>query len=166
MSNVNVEWSGTVPDFAVHDATNIKGFFGDYRYLSNFYPCLNGVWWGGTKFPAVEHAYQAAKFDKIYHKEFVDITASESKKLAKMMVKEDPSVFVRERWDLVRYHIMADLVFQKFTWNPHFQSNLVSTGNKFLEETNSWHDYYWGFCNGQGQNKLGIILMKVRDFWR
>ncbi len=30
------------------------------------------------------------------------------------------------------------------------------------EETNTWHDTYWGVCNGVGKNMLGIQLMRVR----
>jgi len=26
-----------------------------------------------------------------------------------------------------------------------------------------WHDTVWGKCNGVGENRLGIILMQIRD---
>lgn len=168
--HINAETESRVPEYAVHDSMNIKGFFGDYRYLSNFYPVNSGVWWMGTLFPAVEHAYQAAKFDRKYHKEFVDISAGDSKKLAKMVVKEDPSIFNSSRWDEIRYRVMSDLVFQKFSWNPDLQHCLIMTADAYLEEANSWHDQYWGVCycprHEGGQNKLGQILMKVRTFWK
>ena len=34
---------------------------------------------------------------------------------------------------------------------------------KKLIEGNWWHDYYWGVCSGRGKNKLGEILMRVRE---
>lgn len=40
---------------------------------------------------------------------------------------------------------------------------LKKTGAEELVEGNNWNDTYWGKCNGHGQNKLGIILMKVRS---
>lgn len=165
--HVNVETDEkSIPKYAVHNDTNICGFFGDYRFLSNFYPCQYGVWWMGMKFPSTEHAYQASKFPKKYHKEFVDISAGDSKKLSKLMTKEDPSVFNRQRWELLKIHVMSDLVFQKFTFDPLLEQMLLDTENKYLEETNSWGDIIWGVCDGCGQNKLGKILMKTRDFWK
>ena len=47
------------------DDTQIKGFFKDYYWLSNFYPCV--VSWpinalmGGVRFPSVENMYQVEK---------------------------------------------------------------------------------------------------------
>ena len=32
-----------------------------------------------------------------------------------------------------------------------------------LEEGNTWGDRVWGVCQGQGENRLGKILMKVRE---
>ncbi len=31
-----------------------------------------------------------------------------------------------------------------------------------LVEGNWWNDTFWGVCNGEGQNNLGKILMKIR----
>ena len=39
----------------------------------------------------------------------------------------------------------------------------VINGEEYLEEGNTWHDTYWGVCNGKGKNKLGKILMQVRE---
>ena len=40
---------------------------------------------------------------------------------------------------------------------------LLSTGDKYLEETNHWKDTYYGVCDGVGKNVLGKILMSVRN---
>jgi len=37
----------------------IKGFFGEYRFLSNFW--FADVFYEGLVYPSVEHAFQAAK---------------------------------------------------------------------------------------------------------
>jgi predicted NAD-dependent protein-ADP-ribosyltransferase YbiA (DUF1768 family) len=57
---------------------------------------------------------------------------------------------------------MADLVRQKFQ-QPQLCAALLATGDEYLEETNWWKDTFWGVCNGEGLNKLGNILMMVRE---
>ena len=43
---------------------------------------------------------------------------------------------------------------------------LLATGDAELIEGNNWGDTYWGKCNGQGLNRLGILLMQIRDYIR
>ena len=62
----------------------------------------------------------------------------------------------------VRDKIMYDINVIKFS-NPYLRNLLLTTGDRYLEETNWWKDDYWGVVNGQGLNKLGLILMKIRD---
>lgn len=38
----------------------------------------------------------------------------------------------------------------------------MTTGNAELIEGNTWNDTFWGVCNGEGENNLGKLLMKVR----
>lgn len=45
---------------------------------------------------------------------------------------------------------------------PELNKKLIETKNYYIEETNNWHDYYWGVCNGVGQNMLGNMLMEIR----
>ena len=51
---------------------------------------------------------------------------------------------------------------------PELRDKLLATNNDPLEETNKWHDNYWGACqcarcNGKlGLNWLGRILMSIR----
>ena len=47
--------------------TVIDDFEGEYRYLSNFYP--SPIEWNKRTWPAVEHAYQAAKSLLQYEKD-------------------------------------------------------------------------------------------------
>ena len=47
--------------------------------------------------------------------------------------------------------------------NPELRSLLLATGNEELVEGNWWRDTYWGVCEGVGQNKLGKLLMQVRE---
>lgn len=155
-----------VPDYATHDEHDIKGFFGPYRFLSNFWPA--SVSWLGVNFPSVEVAYQAAKCaDAKQLKDFVALTAAEAKKKGK-------SVIIRPDWANEKSKVMWHLVMQKFSQQPDLRDKLISTGNRYLMEANAWKDRYWGVyyhfnvttkewqCLG-GQNHLGRILMEVRD---
>ena len=56
---------------------------------------------------------------------------------------------------------MYEIVLQKFRSTAMY-SLLKSTGEQELVEGNSWGDTYWGVCKGEGKNKLGKILMRVR----
>ena len=58
---------------------------------------------------------------------------------------------------------MQEIVQAKFEQNPVLAKWLLNTGDAKLIEGNTWNDRYWGVCAGIGQNKLGKILMKVRD---
>ena len=47
--------------------------------------------------------------------------------------------------------------------NAELRIKLLETGNEHLEEGNTWGDRIWGTVNGVGQNRLGKILMRVRE---
>lgn len=148
-----------IPEYAVHTEKEIKGFFGDYRYLSNFFPCSLGIWYEGLRYPSTEHAYQAAKVDSHDRLPFTTCNAKEVKRLG-----GNVSLDV-EQWESVKYDVMLQLVTQKFATHKKLREKLLATGNAYLEETNHWHDQTWGVCNGMGKNWLGQILMNVRSFW-
>ena len=147
--------SGIDRDYIVHNDKEIKGFFSEYGFLSNFE--LGEVIFDGIKYPSSENAYQAAKSTDIeIRKKFTNITPSESKKLGR-------KIDVREDWEDVKYKIMYKIVLDKFTRNKHLGELLISTGDKYLEETNHWKDTIWGVFNGVGKNWLGKVLMTVRN---
>lgn len=150
----------SVPEYATHNSHAIKGFFGEYRFLSNFYPCPNGIWYEGLKFPTTEHAYQAAKVNTNDRESFLTCNVKEVKRLG-------GSISIgKEKWDNIKYNVMAQLVLQKFATHDDLRNRLIETGNAYLEETNHWHDKTWGVCDGDGLNWLGKILMNVREFWK
>lgn len=148
--------------YAVHDDTKIKGFFGDYRWLSNFHRCP--VFYEGLKYPSSENAYQAAKVDQDFRHHLQECSPSASKKLWKNLPRIDIS---KDEWDRRKYDVMAVILFDKFFRNGGLRRSLLETGDKFLEETNHWGDSCWGFDinKNRGTNHLGQLLMFIRKFW-
>jgi len=135
---------------------DIKEFQGEYRWLSNFYPCM--VEYDGNIFPSVEHAYQATK--ALYQEDFLRIksarTAGEAKRIGR-------SISTVNNWDEIKDQIMYELLVAKFSI-IELREKLIKTGEGLIQEGNRWRDEYWGINleTGKGQNILGKLLMKVR----
>lgn len=132
----------------------IKGFFKEYRFLSNFH--LSPVVYEGMIFPSVENAYQAAKTrNRKIREEFQNIEPKEAKKLGN-------KITLRLDWENIKVRVMRELTYRKYLSNTILLHLLFDTGTAYLEETNTWNDKFWGVCNGEGRNELGKILMEVR----
>jgi ribA/ribD-fused uncharacterized protein len=138
----------------------IKGFFGDYRWLSNFH--LQYIEYEGIIYPSNEHAFQATKtLDTEDRKSrFVNCSCSEVKRRGRSLV-------IRPDWEDIKIQVMSDINVLKFH-NQELLKKLLATDDAYLEETNYWHDSYWGVCTctkcgGEGKNVLGRILMGLRD---
>jgi len=138
----------------IHTDSIIKGFFGDYRWLSNYH--VSPVIYEGIEYGSSEAAYQSAKCDDLYIKsQFKNMTPLESKSLSKRIP-------IKKNWDTIKKQIMYDVLVSKFTLTPDLGQKLVETGDKYLEETNYWGDTFWGVCEGKGKNTLGELLMQIR----
>jgi ribA/ribD-fused uncharacterized protein len=158
--HVNIENDEiTVPWYAIHADGKICGFFGPFRFLSNFYMLEDGgVSLDDVYYPSVEHAYQAAKWPRNLREQFLDITPGRAKKLG----KEAPN-FNQKKWDKAKVSVMSALCGQKFWNNYKMKQMLLMTEDAHLEERNSWGDTFWGVdVNGVGENNLGKILMHIR----
>lgn len=160
----NIDHPGFDPDVASHEARfkgkggsvkTIARFDGEYRFLSNFAPSV--VWHDGIKYPTVEHAYQAAKtFDFAERWRISQLpTPGQAKRAGRRVV-------LRVDWMQVKRTVMRELLVQKFVLNSELRQKLKDTGTATLIEGNTWGDTFWGVCNGEGRNELGIILMQVR----
>lgn len=133
----------------------INHFRDAYNFLSNFYEAP--VTYDGLTFKNNESAFQSAKARNVNQKRiFTQTDGKAAKRLGR-------KVALREDWEDIKEDLMADIVWAKFTQNSDLQEKLLATGDQKLVEGNTWNDTYWGVCNGRGQNKLGKILMQVRD---
>jgi hypothetical protein len=68
-------------------------------------------------------------------------------------------------WHDVRDYVMFAIQLAKFTQHKEFRDKLLATGDAEIIEGNDHGDSYWGVNNktGNGLNKLGKILMVIRD---
>ena len=65
-------------------------------------------------------------------------------------------------WNQIKDGVMDRALRAKFTQSRKLRDLLKSTGNRELIE-NSPHDAYWGVGpQGNGENKLGKALMRLR----
>lgn len=135
----------------------IKEFKNQYFFLSNFYEYP--IYYNKLVFCNAEAAFQAQKVinEKDQYK-FINLNASQARKLGK-------TVQLRKDWEEIKDNVMYEIVKRKFLTNKELQQKLLETKEEELVEGNWWHDTYWGVDSktGIGQNKLGKILMKVRE---
>jgi len=121
---------------------------------------LDGVWWATS-----EHYFQAQKFvdtDRLWFDKIREVkTPKEAAKMGR-----DRSHPLRTDWEQVKDEIMQQAVLQKFKIHADIREILLSTSDELIVE-NSPIDYYWG-CgkDGSGKNRLGEILMTVREILR
>lgn len=133
----------------------IDRFEGPYEFLSNFYPIR--ISFEGITYITAEHAYQAAKtLDRSTRLVFLTVrTAAQAKNLGR-------SLQLRPDWDEVKLEVMESILREKFK-GPIMRGRLIDTWPLELIEGNWWGDRFWGICNGEGENYLGKLLMKIRE---
>lgn len=134
--------------------TRILGLFGKYRPLSNFHAQTVEV--DTFTYKCSEAAYMAEKTPHDSQKEALQyMSGLEAKRYGQ-------TVTLRSDWEEVKFGAMLKVLRAKFTQCDYLKELLLSTGDKYIEETNWWKDTYWGVCDRHGQNSLGKILMQIR----
>lgn len=138
----------------------INIFDGYFDFLSNFYTSPIEI--GGINYPTVEHYFQAMKTTDIADRMLIAQAATPGK--AKRMGR---GVTLRADWEDIKNEVMYTGLKAKFK-DPELRERLLSTGTATLIEGTTWHDKCWGVCycdqcQGQGENRLGRLLMKLRD---
>jgi ribA/ribD-fused uncharacterized protein len=113
---------------------SILGFFGAYRYLSNFH--MAPVEMDGLEYPSTEHAYQAAKSTDAAERRKIREAPrpTEAKRLGK------PGIIKHKRadWQDVSLQTMEDLVRQKFTWKKPTPGATPSTASARGRARTTW----------------------------
>lgn len=136
----------------------IDSFDGEFAFLSNFYEQPNLITDEmNIAYPTVEHYFQAAKtLDKNERKRISILETPGKAKRAGRHVK------LRSDWEEVKTDIMRRALMKKFS-DPLMRKKLLETGDAELVEGNYWGDTCWGVCNGVGENRLGKLLMGIRE---
>jgi ribA/ribD-fused uncharacterized protein len=136
-------------------------FRNNFSFLSNFYEHPFEL--DGHVYKTAEHAYQSYKTLDEEERDWIrNLPDPKTAKLFGSRIK------IRKDWDEVKDKIMLYIIRSKFS-DKYMSDLLLNTGDEELVEGNYWHDNYWGNCTCskckdiEGQNKLGKILMKVRD---
>jgi ribA/ribD-fused uncharacterized protein len=141
--------------------------------------CLS-QWWpakftiGGLSYPTAEHFMMAEKARLFGDNERREqILNSTSPKLAKHHGRQVKG-FEEQIWGDVRFDLVVQGNFEKFSQNNRLGAFLIGTGNRVLVEA-SPVDRIWGIGLGadnldilnpekwRGLNLLGFALMKVRQ---
>lgn len=135
-------------------------FDGKYMFLSNFYNA--SCTFEGKIYPTVEHAFQAAK--TLIPEEREEIRKADTPGKAKRMGR---AVTLRPDWEEVKTDVMRQCLRSKFSFGP-IAIDLINTGDAELIEGNYWHDNIWGSCTcekcgNKGENRLGKLLMEIRE---
>jgi NADAR domain len=111
-------------------------FEGESSFLSNDSPAT--VYLDGQAFPSVALAFGAAK-----------------------QLHDRLRPGMQREWDDKRPALMRRLLRSKFA-HPQLRAALVATADKHLSHTAADADPFWNAPGGEGENRLGRLLMELR----
>lgn len=140
----------------------------EYRFLSNFwfapFRALSLRWTKSKTYATSEHYYQAWKhYDEDYH----DLIRKAPRPHDAMRLgrARPPS----EDWEERKLNVMRAALASKFQ-DKTLKDALLATRGTELIEWAPWGDTFWGVVptgnDYTGQNRLGKLLMELRDGWQ
>jgi ribA/ribD-fused uncharacterized protein len=129
-----------------------------YGCFSNF--SRHPIFLKGKTWPTSEHYFQAQKFAGTPDEE--EVRQAHSPMIAARMGRSRKRS-LRKDWESVKDAIMHEAVLAKFSQHAELRETLLATGvAEIVEHTEN--DRYWGNGgDGSGKNRLGQILMQVRE---
>lgn len=128
----------------------------EHVFLSNFFVC--SFLEDGIEYKSVEHYFQSKKFSDPDIAEHV--RNAEKPGQAKRLGREVR--IDKEWWTSVRENIMRKGIELKFSQNLDLKEKLLQTDGSKLSEYSRRDKFWGGSCKGSA-NKLGNILMEVRQ---
>lgn len=75
----------------------------------------------------------------------------------------DRQNLLRPDWEEIKDEVMLQVLRMKFSQNPEIAKELLATGDAILIEHTRNDDYWADGGDGSGKNKLGLLLMQVRE---
>ena len=139
----------------VIDFYGVRDKFGEFSNFARFPIQLDGQLW-----PSSEHYFQAMKFANASYR--MQIKSAATPMLSAKLGRSRKQA-LRPDWEAVKDSVMFEAVLAKFSQHDNLRTLLLSTGSvKLVEHTSN--DSYWGDGgDGSGKNRLGQILMQVRE---
>lgn len=129
--------------------------YGEFSNFAKFPILLKGQVW-----PTTEHYFQAQKFVGTEYEEKVRCAKSASEAA---QMGRDRSLPRRADWQQKKEEIMLDALRAKFSQHPELKTLLLSTDDALLVE-HTTNDSHWADGgDGSGKNRLGVLLMRLRD---
>lgn len=154
----DVVYDNLSADISNNSINYICEFKDEYAFLDNCYPI--SITYKGLTYTCVQSAFEAgketSKMSRIPYTTMNGYTAMAY-----------PTNRIYSNWEDKQDNIMYELLTLKFN-KEELKQKLINTNDSYIEYINSWHDNYWGVCNcencsDKNYNKLGIMLMNVRE---
>jgi ribA/ribD-fused uncharacterized protein len=129
--------------------------YGEFSNFAAFPIELDGKCW-----PTTEHYFQAQKFPATPREE--EIRGAASPMIAARMGRSR-SYPLRSDWEEAKDEIMHRALSAKFTQHDALRQLLLATGDAEIVE-HTGNDSYWADGgDGTGRNRLGELLVQVRE---
>lgn len=133
---------------------------GRHAWLAN--GSWNAIQVGGQTYYSVDHFFFSQQFAGTVREQQI-CQAPSGWDARRMAAARD--IPVRADWDQVKEQIMLIGLWAKYTQHAMLRDSLLNTGNAPLVEESK--DTYWGVGkHGDGYNRIGVLLMYVRDCLR
>ncbi|HSX28189.1 MAG TPA: NADAR family protein [Candidatus Saccharimonadales bacterium] len=130
-----------------------------YDVLNNF--SANAVEIDGVLYPTSEHAYQAAKCTDPVGKH--EILVAKSPLLAKEVSNQKYKSAKDPDWNTKKLSVMESILRSKLDQHQEVRNALMKSGDEEIAE-DSPIDAFWGRGkDGNGENQLGKLWMKIRS---
>lgn len=126
-----------------------------YGCLSNFYIAPIDI--EGRIYKTTEHYYQAMKASTLEEHDY--IAAAETPKESR---DRGRNCQLRDGWEQMKEHVMKIALATKFTQHANLRQILLESDDEELIEWAPWDGYWGSGANGNGKNRLGVLLMELR----
>lgn len=145
-------------------------------YFSNFHVIKGGITYKGHWVATSEHAFMLEKALLFGDTKQVENIVNASHPYEAKRAGREVENYDDEKWEDYREEAMYKVLIEKFS-KDYLKKRLLDTGDRVLVEA-SPYDKIWGVglnvtddkildeSNWTGQNLLGIVLMKVRDYYK
>ena len=129
--------------------------YGDFSNFAPYPIFINNELW-----KTVEHYFQANKFeDEVIRSRIRNMDSP----MEAAIEGRNRNNLLRADWENIKENVMQKALLSKFLQHPKLREELILTGNATLIE-HTQNDNYWGDGgDSMGKNRLGILLMEVRN---